>query len=133
VNRGAGHIPDARLQARLFSEDGASLKMFAIVTAVLIAWGSLFMSMPVTQSEVFFFCRTAHAQETWRKEFEDICSKTQDAMGFSAEELKSLVLRCDALRPLIEKLDEPQRKVTLRRLQMCRDLYAFVLETKEAK
>jgi hypothetical protein len=54
-------------------------------------------------------------------------------MGFSAEELKSLVLRCDALRSLIEKLDEPQRKVTLRRLQMCRDLYAFVLETKEAK
>jgi len=91
------------------------------------------MSMPVAENELFSFCRTAHAQESWRKEFEDICSKTQDVIGFSAEELRSLVARCDALKPLIEKLDEPERKVTLRRLQMCRDLYAYVLETKEAK
>jgi len=54
-------------------------------------------------------------------------------MAFSVEELRSLVDRCDALKPRIEKLDEPQRKVTLKRLQMCRDLYAFVLEMKEKK
>jgi len=54
-------------------------------------------------------------------------------MTFSVEELRRLVDRCDALRPGIEKLEEPQRKVTLKRLQMCRDFYAFVLEMKEKK
>jgi len=109
------------------------MKMFAMITAILVAGEWLFMSMPVAQSDVFHLSKTAQAQESWRREFEDICSKTQDAMGFSTEELRGLVVRCDALKPLIEKLDEPQRKVTLRRLQMCRDIYAFVLETKENK
>jgi hypothetical protein len=121
------------LQAALFKKDRAPMKTFAIITAILIAGGSLFMSIRVARNESFFFCETAEAQENWRKEFEEVCSKTQDAMGFSADELRSLVVRCDALKPLIERLDEPQRKVTLKRLQMCRDLYVFVLETKENK
>lgn len=73
----------------------------------------------------------ACAQEDWRKEFDEICSKTQDAMVFTADELKDLVSRCDRLKPQIEKFDESQRKVYLKRLQMCRDLYLFVLESKE--
>lgn len=80
-----------------------------------------------------FYCGTAHAREDWSQEFDQVCSKTEDAMTFSVEELKSLVDRCDALKPRVEKLDDPQRKVILRRLQMCRDLYAFVLEMKEKK
>ena len=79
------------------------------------------------------YCGFAYSQEDWRKEFEDICSKTENAMSFSLEELRSLVDRCDALKSRVEQLDEPQRKVTLRRLQMCRDLYAFVFEMKEKK
>ncbi len=79
------------------------------------------------------YCGTAYSQEDWRKEFDEICSKTDDAMAFSVEELRSLVDRCDALKSRIEMLDEPERKITLRRLQMCRDLYAFVFETKEKK
>jgi len=70
-------------------------------------------------------------QEAWQKEFDDICSKTQDAMTFSQEELTSLVSRCDALRPQIEKLDETRKKVYLERLRMCRGLYAYVLESKK--
>ena len=73
------------------------------------------------------------AQESWKQEFEDICAKTQDAMTLSVEELKALVERCDRLKPEIEKLGETERKVYLKRLQMCRDLYAFVLESKEKK
>jgi len=80
-----------------------------------------------------FYCGIAHSQEDWSQEFDRVCSKTEDAMTFSVEELKSLVDRCDALKPRVEKLDEPQRKVILRRLQMCRDLYTFVLETKQKK
>ena len=69
-------------------------------------------------------------QETWRKEFNDVCSKTQDAMTFSQEELTDLIRRCDALLPQIEKLDESRKKVYLGRLRMCRGLYAYVLDAK---
>jgi hypothetical protein len=79
--------------------------------------------------------RTAWAQAPapadWKKEFEDVCGKTQDAMALPMEELRSLVSRCDRLRPQIEKLDESQRKVYSRRLQVCRDLYQFVIESRE--
>jgi hypothetical protein len=72
----------------------------------------------------------APAREVWQREFDRICSRTQEAMSFSEEELASLVQRCDALAPQIEKLDETRRKVYLGRLHMCRGLYAYVLESK---
>ncbi len=71
------------------------------------------------------------AQESWRKEFDDVCSKTQDAMTFSQEELTNLIRRCDALLPQIEKLDETRKKVYLGRLRMCRGLYAYVLDSRK--
>jgi hypothetical protein len=71
------------------------------------------------------------AQETWRKEFDDVCGKTQDAMAFSQEELTDLIRRCDDLRPQIEKLDETRKKVYLGRLRMCRGVYAYVLDEKK--
>ena len=69
--------------------------------------------------------------EEWQKQFDQVCSKTQDAMTFSAEELKSLIQKCDALEPQIQKLDETRKKVFLRRLGQCRGLYTYVLESKE--
>jgi hypothetical protein len=75
----------------------------------------------------------AQAQAVWKQEFEEICAKTQDAMALSSEELKSLVERCDRLRPAIEALDESERKVYSRRLCACRDLYAYVLESRQAQ
>lgn len=77
--------------------------------------------------------QSAPAKETWQKEFDDICSKTEDAMTLSLEELASLIDRCDALRPKIEKLDETPKKVYLKRLRMCRGLYAYVLESKQSE
>lgn len=70
------------------------------------------------------------AEEEWLAEFEAVCSRTQDAMSLSAEELRSLLARCDGLKPRIEALDPPRRKVYLRRLQLCRDLYQFVLDRR---
>jgi hypothetical protein len=70
------------------------------------------------------------AKESWRKEFDDVCSKTQDAMTFSQEELTDLIRRCDALQPKIEKLDESRKKVYVERLRKCRGLYAYVLDSK---
>jgi hypothetical protein len=52
-------------------------------------------------------------------------------LSLGVEELKNLIQRCDKLKPRIEALDESPRKVYLKRLQLCRDLYLFVLESKE--
>lgn len=80
--------------------------------------------------------RLANAQEApedWRREFDEVCSKTQDAMVIPSDELERLVARCDKLKPRMERLDESQRKVFLKRLQLCRDLYSFVLESRANK
>jgi hypothetical protein len=71
------------------------------------------------------------ATEVWHKEFDAVCSRTQDAMTISEDELTDLIRRCDALLPQIEKLDESRRKVYLGRLAKCRGLYAYVLESKK--
>ncbi len=77
--------------------------------------------------------KEAIAQNDWKTEFEVVCARTQEAAGMSRDELKDLINRCDKLLPSIEKLDETRKKVFLKRLKMCRDLYAFVLETKEKR
>jgi len=74
------------------------------------------------------------AQEVgWKAEYDSVCSKTDIAMTLSGEELKELVARCDQLKPKIEAEEESTRKVYLRRLQMCRELYKYVLESRESK
>ncbi len=67
----------------------------------------------------------------WKQRFETVCAGTQDAMTCSPEELRSFIVECDALLPVMEKLEGAERKVYLKRLKMCRDLYAYVLEAKE--
>ncbi len=73
------------------------------------------------------------AVPAWRAEFDALCARTQDAMALPEEELRELVARCDKLLPALEKLDESERKVFTRRLQACRNLYQFVLESKEKR
>jgi hypothetical protein len=73
----------------------------------------------------------AAAAPGWRAEFDDLCARTQDAMALSSDELKALVRRSDALLPELEKLEPTERKVFVRRLQACRALYQFVLDTRE--
>ncbi len=67
----------------------------------------------------------------WKQEFEDICSRTDNAMSLTVDELKQLIDRCDALQPLIEKLGETQKKVYLKKLQSCKNLYLFVIQYRE--
>jgi hypothetical protein len=74
--------------------------------------------------------KSTPAREVWQKEFDSVCFRTQEAMNFSEEELATLVKRCDALLPQLEKLDETRKKVYMGRLRMCRGLYAYVLESK---
>ncbi len=72
---------------------------------------------------------TAAARD-WKREFEEVCAKTQDSAALSTEELKGLVTRCDGLKAGLPRLEESQRKVYSRRLQLCCDLYRFVIETR---
>ncbi|HET9754441.1 MAG TPA: hypothetical protein VFP52_15830 [Myxococcales bacterium] len=69
----------------------------------------------------------------WKAEFEEVCGKTQEAMSLDTAELRSLIDRCDRLKAAVDALEESARKVYTRRLSACRELYAFVLETREQK
>ena len=73
----------------------------------------------------------AFGEEGWRTEFDETCAKTTEAMTLSNGELSSLVEKCDRLQKIIETQDETVRKVFLKRLQMCRNLYIFALDFKK--
>jgi len=92
----------------------------------------LFIAPPLV-SNCHFICPVAFAEELWKQEFMDICLNTDEAASFSKDELKVLLQRGEKLKLLIDALEETPRKVYLKRLQMCMNLYAFVLESKEAE
>lgn len=73
----------------------------------------------------------AGAGDEWKSEFESVCSRTQDAMSIPDTDLQSLVERCDRLKPQLEALEASPRKVYLKRLKLCRDLYVYVLESRK--
>ncbi len=75
----------------------------------------------------------ARAEDDWFAEFEAVCSRTQDAMTIPTDELRALVARCEQLKPRIAALDPSRKKVYAKRLQLCRDLFQFVLETRDPK
>lgn len=102
-------------------------------TAVTLAIAVAAVAFLPSGHSPFLSPGSAHAQDDWRPEFDSICSKTQDADALTVQELKELITRCDALKPRIEKLDESYRKVALKRLQMCRDLFVFMLQSRENK
>jgi hypothetical protein len=79
------------------------------------------------------FPASADAEQGWKEEFEAVCSKTDAAMTLRTDELKDLVERCDRLKERIEAEEESTRKVYLRRLKSCRDLYHYMLEAREGK
>ena len=102
----------------------ASRRVMLVAVAAVVALGRAGDRQPALAA-------AAEARPDWRGEFDQVCSRTQDAMALSADELRSLVARCDDLSPRIDELDESSRKVFTRRLQACRDLYRFVLESRE--
>jgi len=99
----------------------------AVATVLFLSGSSLLTGQPS------FGPAVSLAQEGWKAEYEAVCSKTDVAMTLSSEELKGLIAGCDRLKPKIEAQEESTRKVYLRRLQMCRELYKYLLESKEAK
>lgn len=76
---------------------------------------------------------SAEAEEAWKTEFNRVCGQTDNASDMSIDALKKAIEQCDALKPQIEALEATPRKVYLKRLQMCRNLFAYLLEGKEKK
>jgi len=107
---------------------GPKVLPFALILAVVISSEGLWRGTHIPVS-----VGVALAQENWLQEFNDICAKTQETTILSSDDLKNLIARCDALKPLIDKLPETQKKVYLKRLQNCRDFFVFALESKDDK
>ena len=101
-----------------------------VVSVVLFLGLAGFCGVRVIGGPSAFASQADPPQESWRKEFDNICAKTEDAMTFSQEELTDLIRRCDNLQPQIQRLDESRKKVYLERLRKCRGLYAYVLDAK---
>ncbi len=79
---------------------------------------------------LFIILQSAYGEDAWRTDFNSTCAQSNDAMALSMPELKKLIEHCDLLQKIIEAQDETVRKVYLKRLQLCKNLYIFVLETK---
>jgi hypothetical protein len=73
----------------------------------------------------------SYAEEAWKKEFDDICSRTEASTTLPKEQIRELISRGERLKAVIETLDESTRKVYLKRLQMCLDLFAYAIDMKE--
>lgn len=72
------------------------------------------------------------SEPSWRTEFDETCAGTSEAMALSPSELQALIGRCERLHKIIEQLDESARKVFLKRLLMCKNLYQYVLDAKSS-
>lgn len=76
---------------------------------------------------------SAESAQLWKAEFDAVCGQTDNAADMSVTELKKALEQCDALKPKIEALEATPRKLYLKRLQMCRNLFIYLLEGKEKK
>jgi hypothetical protein len=73
----------------------------------------------------------AHAQDSWKPAFEEICSKVQATDNLSPAELAALIDKADKLIPVIQASDSPSKKVYVQRLKKCRSLFEFIVDTKK--
>lgn len=70
-------------------------------------------------------------EAVWRNDFNEVCEKTTEAMALSPQELKALIEKCDRVQKALAGEQETVVKVYTKRVKMCRDLYRYVLDSKE--
>lgn len=78
----------------------------------------------------------SHASdESWKKEFERICSMVEVAGEMKPEEVRKLLSDADVLLKQFEsgKKTNRQMKVYSFRLKKCRDFFQYILDTMEHK
>ena len=74
--------------------------------------------------------RAAAEEAGWRAEFDAVCGQSENSMTMTVAELRAALERCDKLKSVIDSLEPTPRKVYQKRLQMCRNLLAYMLETR---
>ena len=105
------------------------IHLFAVAVGLIVVMAALLHLSPSAFSQT----SASHAQgstDDWQQEFDDVCSSTDYAMALTVDELKQRVSKCDSVRLRVEALEEPQRRVFLKRLQSCKDFYLFLIQTK---
>jgi hypothetical protein len=100
----------------------ATMQLSGIINAVVTGFVLLCLAAPAVRGE-----------EPWKTEFDETCSKTTNAMSLTLGELKELIGRCDRLQKIIETQDATVRKVYLKRLEMCKNLYVFMMDSKKTE
>ena len=70
------------------------------------------------------------AGKDWKGDFDRVCGQSDNAMNMTVDELKGALAQCDALKSVIEGLEATPRKIYLKRLQMCRNLFGYMLESR---
>ncbi|WP_460596346.1 hypothetical protein [Geomonas sp. Red276] len=71
------------------------------------------------------------AEPGWMPAFEETCNKTSVGMSLTVPELTALLEKCAELEKSIQAEEETTRKVYLKRLQLCRNLFAYLLDYKK--
>ncbi len=99
-----------------------SLRNFEKLTAMIII--ACFIGMTAVAA--------VSAEERWKAAFDEICGKVQNADSLSNQEIAALIEKADKLMPEIQRSEDPAKKVFLQRLKKCRNMYDFMLETRQS-
>lgn len=92
--------------------------------------GRLKLSLSAGFLCLFITLPTAYGEDDWRKEFDLTCAQSNDAMALSMPELQNLIERCNRLEKKIDVQEDTIRRVFLKRLHLCKNLYLFILDAK---
>src|SRR5574340_848350 len=79
-----------------------------------------------------YFSPLASAQ-SWVEDFDRICSQAEEADSLPTTKLQELVVESDKLLGVIEAGDDPRKKVYIFRLKKCRNLFAYIINLREAE
>ena len=102
-------------------------------TVLLLSLTCLLCQPLVVADLPFIGAAAVQARDDWKQTFNEVCGKTNNAMAYSAEELRKLIEECDALQTMVDDLQEPEKTIFRKRLSRCRGVYLYVLEAKENK
>jgi hypothetical protein len=73
------------------------------------------------------------AAEAWIEDFDKICAEAEVADSLPTETLAELALKSDRLLAVIEASNDPRKKIYIFRLKKCRNLFAYIIDLREAK
>jgi hypothetical protein len=96
-------------------------------------WAACFSVLTVCSLLVFtpLYGLAAGDRDSVETTFNELCGRTEHAETLSAEEITSMIARCDSLMETITKGTHPRKKVLLFRLKKCRNFLEYILETKK--